>query len=521
MNKNLLLPLIIILATCIKACTPPPQVVTTEIVSVKITATPQPTSTFTPEPTNTLEPSATPTETPIPTLEGLSVSVPDPKISNPELFDSTIQDSPASQLSNAMKMAGYEIPTDLIKDNLIFEERTDVNDEPYIITRLKFDPDSSQQKESLENPILFMWDQEQGWRSGLNPGELGNKNGIFFGSMLTGWHVRNPSRMRYKDIPPKFFGMLTAPDIAWSTDIEGGKYDLRPESDKFNFKIPDYLLDYANKNKLPVQLMHVFFGVENTIPSWVKEVNSKDEFYSMTDYHITTLLSHYKGKIDSYTLINEYFGNPFSHDPKLEYWHNKVKSLGITNEEFITHIFKTASETDSRARFIFNEYGMEVPGTTTYVAQKDQKIFKLLQEALKNEAPINAVGFQMHLYARDFLGDNFQGNMESFRNQIRKYKELGIEVDITELDVRLNEGLSHLNNEEKLKLQARIYENIVRIAKQEGISHITVWGISDKDSWLEQEDSGRLNASESDPLLFDDGNNIKPALIGVLEGLSE
>ena len=38
-------------------------------------------------PTPTKTPTETQTSTPIPTLEGLSIPVPDPRITNPELFD--------------------------------------------------------------------------------------------------------------------------------------------------------------------------------------------------------------------------------------------------------------------------------------------------------------------------------------------------------------------------------------------------------------------------------------------------
>ncbi len=120
MNINILLPLIIILATCINACSPSPKSVTTEIVTVEITATPQLTNTFTTGSTNTPEPSptkpptktptltATPTKTPITTLEGLSIPVPDPRITNPELLNLTNPNASIPKLVNAMKVAGIE-----------------------------------------------------------------------------------------------------------------------------------------------------------------------------------------------------------------------------------------------------------------------------------------------------------------------------------------------------------------------------------------------------------------------------
>lgn len=265
--------------------------------------------------------------------------------------------------------------------------------------------------------------------------------------------------------------------------------------------------------------MHVLSSNEENIPDWVKDIDSESAFWNIVDHHIKTLLLHYSGKIDTYTLLNEYYGNPFTRDPKEEFWHRKANSLGISDVEFVTHIFTVAHQTDPKARLVFNDYGMEIPGTTTYSPEKDQKNFQLLKSVLEKGAPITAVGFQMHLYARDFLGNNFQKNMESFRNQIRKYQGLGVEVDITELDIRLNEGLSDLSPEERLMLQMRIYEGIIRIAKEEGITHINVWGVSDRDSWLERPEVVRINPSEANPLLFNDGDDPKPALFGVLRGL--
>jgi len=267
---------------------------------------------------------------------------------------------------------------------------------------------------------------------------------------------------------------------------------------------------------LKIQFFHVFWGDENTIPLWIKNINSQDELWRVIDYHIENLLSRYKNKVDTYSLLNEYFGNPFNNDPGLKFWKQKANSLGIEDIDFVTHLFRKAKEIDPSARLLFNEYGMEIPGIATYSNDKSQKIFNLLKEAKEKNSPIDVVGFQMHLYAKDFLGKSFEKNMEAFRNQIKKYKSLGLEVDITELDIRLNEGLSNLPENEHLLLQAKIYTNIIKIAKEEGITHITIWGISDRDSWLENPSIGGPDAN---PLLFDDRDNPKIVYYEILSEL--
>ncbi len=104
------------------SCSPSTQLVTTEIVTVKITATQLPTSTYAPEPTNTPEPSVTPTETPVPTLEGLSIPVLDPR-QHPEfkklfyteekVLDGELYISPIIEFANAFDLDPVEVVTEL------------------------------------------------------------------------------------------------------------------------------------------------------------------------------------------------------------------------------------------------------------------------------------------------------------------------------------------------------------------------------------------------------------------------
>jgi hypothetical protein len=74
--------------------------------------TPLPTATATPTSTPTATPTATPT--PIPTIQVGNLSVPDPRVTNPELFDLRNPDAPIPQFVNAMKMAGIEITAEQV-----------------------------------------------------------------------------------------------------------------------------------------------------------------------------------------------------------------------------------------------------------------------------------------------------------------------------------------------------------------------------------------------------------------------
>jgi hypothetical protein len=51
------------------------------------------------------------------------LSVPDPRVTNPELFDLRKPDAPIPQFVNAMKMAGIEITAEQVAQGIIFETR--------------------------------------------------------------------------------------------------------------------------------------------------------------------------------------------------------------------------------------------------------------------------------------------------------------------------------------------------------------------------------------------------------------
>jgi hypothetical protein len=93
-------------------------------------ATPLPTATATPTSTPTATPTATPT--PIPTIQVGSLSVPDPRATNPELFDLRNPDAPIPQFVNAMKMAGIE----LLPEEVITGIQLDANNQStYVYAR--------------------------------------------------------------------------------------------------------------------------------------------------------------------------------------------------------------------------------------------------------------------------------------------------------------------------------------------------------------------------------------------------
>ena len=96
--------------------------------------TPLPTATATPTSTPTATPTATPT--PIPTIQVGSLSVPDPRVTNPELFDLRKPDAPIQQFVNAMKGIGITVDPNQVASELAknYQVRQSANGKTYVLT---------------------------------------------------------------------------------------------------------------------------------------------------------------------------------------------------------------------------------------------------------------------------------------------------------------------------------------------------------------------------------------------------
>jgi hypothetical protein len=129
----------------LSACSPASAPTSTPVPS----ATSLPTATATPTSTPTAIPTATPT--PIPTIQVGNLSLPDPRVTNPELFDLRNPDAPIPQFVNAMKMAGIEITAEQVIKGLRYEANGNEAQDLYVYAKT-----SETSNELSDNVCLFM-----------------------------------------------------------------------------------------------------------------------------------------------------------------------------------------------------------------------------------------------------------------------------------------------------------------------------------------------------------------------------
>lgn len=271
---------------------------------------------------------------------------------------------------------------------------------------------------------------------------------------------------------------------------------IQPRKGEYNWTEADKIVDFAQANGMKVR-GHTLCWDTQTGP-WMYQDSlgnmlPKEEALANLKEHITQVVSRYKGKIYCWDVLNEVISDDRDSSKVYnEEWPWYKVCGGST--EFIPLVFQWAHEVDPDAILYYNDYGTENP-------VKRDKIYNMLKELLAQGVPIHGMGLQGHWRLNDPTEENL-------RAAIDKFSSLGLDVQVTELDITVIQGRQDTINtytaERELK-QTDQYKMVFDVfrEKKDKITGVTFWNVSDRFSWLDGR-SGR----KAYPLLFD--ANLQP-----------
>jgi endo-1,4-beta-xylanase len=284
----------------------------------------------------------------------------------------------------------------------------------------------------------------------------------------------------------KHFNSLTAENVMKPALIH-------PEENRYAWADADKIVNFAMANGMKVRghtlVWHSQTGAWMTKDAQGNQI-SKEVAFARLKEHITTVVSHYKGKIYAWDVLNEIISDDSS---KTKIYRETAPWYKICGDEFIPKIFQWAHEADPDAILFYNDYNTENP-------IKREKIYNMVKKLLAEGVPVHGIGLQAH-----WKLDN--PNEQQIRESIDRFASLGLKVQFTELDVTTIGNRSDTTRAftpEKEKKQMEFYKMAFKVfrEKKSAITGVTFWNISDRGSWLDR------NGRKAYPLLFD--TNMKP-----------
>jgi len=273
----------------------------------------------------------------------------------------------------------------------------------------------------------------------------------------------------------------------------------RPDSDPnpYDFTDADKLVAFAKAHKMKVRGHTLVWHQQ--IGRWVAQSNfTPDKLADTLHNHIKTVLGKYKGKVYAWDVVNEAFNDNGSMRSSL--WYDKPGIGGAgQGSKYIEQALRWAHEADPKAKLFYNDYSAETMNA------KSDAIYAMAKDFKARGVPLTGIGFQMH------LDKNFNsGAVESVRKNFDRFAKLGLEIHVTEMDVRIPDA-----SEASLKFQANLYRDIAAIcSEQKACKLLQIWGLTDKHSWIPSVFRGTGWA-----LPWDDQYQKKAAYQAILDGL--
>ena len=313
---------------------------------------------------------------------------------------------------------------------------------------------------------------------------------------------------KYSALMPHFNSLTAEYQMKWG--------QLEREQGVYDYEKADSLISWAADNDTSVR-GHCLVWYKS-LPEWVyKNGDTGQTVLNRMNKHISETVAHFGDSVYCWDVVNEALRDGITQN---DLSNGKIYRTGwkdiapnecdwyaLTGKEYIAQAFSTADAARKKnglenVGLFYNDYSLNEPN-------KREACVSLVKWLQGRGIAIDGVGMQAHYRLPDYL-NNPDKFISEFEESVKAFTGLGIDVHITELDIRI-----YANNQEpevfdslpyEIEVQqAQMYGDILEICRKYSVpwkngagrvSNVTVWGISDaNNSWATE-------AHSEFPLLF-------------------
>lgn len=193
---------------------------------------------------------------------------------------------------------------------------------------------------------------------------------------------------------------------------------IHPQEGVYDFTLADQFVDKARRDGLHV-LGHCLIWHSQCAPWFFVDENGKtigkDELKKRMKEHITTIVSHFKGRVEGWDVVNEAFEDNGTLRHSMFYQ--------ILGEDYIPLAFQYAHEADPSIELYYNDYSMSKP-------EKIKGVCNYFRPLINKGLPITAIGMQGHMMMTDGVGQ-----IADYEKSIKAIADLGLPCFFSELDL--------------------------------------------------------------------------------------
>jgi len=333
--------------------------------------------------------------------------------------------------------------------------------------------------------------------------DIGN---VFNPKDISGGKVSNERLTRH-------YNVLTAENNMKPSHLSTGR-------GSYNFQNADNMVNAAIASRFKV-VGHTLLW-HSQIPEWQRDLRnnttSKATTLEWMKTYITDVVSHFKGRVYLWDVLNEAF--PDGGYTAASNWRNSMRGDSQNGNpwyikigaEFVFEAFLAARQADPDAILYYNDYNLNQTNKATMVRNMvgDVNSQWASDSRYDGKKLIQGIGMQSH-HNIDVPASQVKASLDLFR-------PLGVEISISELDV-LSQSWGDFNSNPKIPpttngraKAAELYGEYFKVFLDNAdiIKRVTFWGVSDNESWR----------SSGLPLIFDSRSMAKDAyfkVVGVLE----
>ena len=342
--------------------------------------------------------------------------------------------------------------------------------------------------------------------------EAGLRHNLYMGSQFKGDVILSDDAYRAKH----------STEYALSTVGNQCKFGpTHPEKDVYSLDKCNAAFAYAISVDQKFRGHNLCWGNDN--PSWLENGNfSAAELQAILEEHIVTVMQGVKQAANgssplAWDVVNE--ANNDTHPFKPNTWYPKLP-------DYVDVAFRAARAADPDALLFYNDFNNCAAGTP-----KAETMYQMVKSMVDRGIPIDGVGLQAHLGTNQSVLASAQmveeaatargeasplgeeplrekaPTFDEISSNIARYGQLGLQVHITELDVKCLEPCTP----EDLEEQADIYDVLLRacLAHPAVCTSFETWGFTDAYTWLVPPQ--RCPSTSCHPLPFDENLEPKPA----------